>query len=558
MGDGPDEQAAYPQGASPFKSRGGGSALHALVPVSGVLRGYDRAKLRRDVVAGLTVAALAVPSGIAFAELAGLSPVAGLYALLLPSAVYGLLGSSRQLIIGPEGSIAALVAAAVVPLAAGDPGRSASLAALLALLVAGVFVLAWVARLGWIADYFSRPVLTGYINGIAVVLIVGQLGKLLGLDIEARDALPQLAEVARELPGAGAATIAVGLACLMLLLALPRVAPRVPGSLVVLVVAIAASAALELEARGVATVGEVPAGLPGLALPSMRLNDIVDLLPAAVGIFLVCYADQILTARSFAGRHGQHVRAGQELLAMGLANAAAGITRAFPVGASGSRTAVNDQSGGRTQLSGLVGAVIVAAAVGLVTPAAWRTLWRASRAELLIAATTTVGVVLVGVLEALVVAVALSVVDVVRRSASPHDAVLGWVDRLGRYADVRLHPSASLTPGVLVYRLDDRLFFANASYVRGRVHEAVDGAPDPVRWLVFDAEALSRVDATGVHALEQLVGSLRQAGITFPLARLTLRTFRDAGLLDVIGEDHVHPTIRSAVKATRPEPEASR
>jgi sulfate permease, SulP family len=265
---------------------------------------------------------------------------------------------------------------------------------------------------------------------------------------------------------------------------------------------------------------------------------------------------------------------------MGLANVAAGITQSFPIGASGSRTAVNDQSGARTQLAGLIGAaaialvlllltqpmrylptatlgaVIVGAAVGLVDPMAWRALRRAGWAELLIAATTTLGVVLVGVLEALVVAVALSLLDVVRRSATPHDAVLGWVERLGRYADVRLHPRATITPGVLVYRLDDRLFFANASYVRGRIREAIDGAPAPVRWLVFDAEALSHVDATGVQALHELIGSLQDEGITFVAARLKdpmRRTFRDVGLLDVIGEGHLYPTVRAAVQAACPE-----
>jgi SulP family sulfate permease len=577
----PNQRAreAYGKGASPFRSPAGVPALRRISPVSGEFRGYRQDTLRRDLLAGLTVAALALPSGIAFAELAGLPPVAGLYALLLPTAAYALVGSSRQLIVGPEGAISALVATAVLPLAAGDPGRYASAAALLALLVGGVFLLARIARLGWLADYLSRPVLTGYVHGIAIVLIVAQLGKLFGLDIDARDPLPRLAEFAREITGSSAATIAVGFACLALLLLLPRLVPKVPGPLLVVALAIAASALLDLQAHGVATVGQVPSGLPRLAIPRLP-GDAVSLLPAALGIFLVGFADQILTARSFAGRHGQHVRADQELLAMGLANVAAGITQSFPIGASGSRTAVNDQTGGRTQLSGLfgaaavvlvllwltapirylpaatLGAVIVGAAVGLVDPRAWSALRRSGRAELLIAATTTLGVVLVGVLEALTVAVALSLIDVVRRSATPHDAVLGWVERLGRYADVRLHPRARITPGVLVYRLDDRLFFANASYVSGRIGEALGGAPTPVRWLVFDAEALSHVDATGVHALKELIGSLQREGITFVVARLKdpmQRTFRDVGLLDAIGEGHVHPTVHAAVQAARPE-----
>jgi sulfate permease, SulP family len=567
---------SYGSGVSPFRPAARRPVLHRMVPVARELPAYRGGTLRRDLLAGVTVAALALPAAMAYAELAGLSPVAGLYALLLPTVAYTLLGSSRQVIVGPEGSIAALVATAVAPLAAGDPAQYGFLAALLALLVGAVFLVARLVRLGWAADYFSRAVLIGYLHGVAVVLIVGQLGKLLGLDIDARDPLAQLAELAREASGLSATTLAVGALCLAALLLLRWRVPGIPGPLVVVVLAIAASATLGLAASGVAVVGEIPSGLPGLQVPALRLGDVLDLLPAALGIFLVSFADEILTARSFAGRHGQHVQADTELAAMGAANLAAGLTQGFPIGASSSRTAVNDQMGGRTQLAGLLGAgaiavvlvfltapmqylpkatlgaVIVAAAIGLIDPAAWRGLARTSRVEVAIAAVTLAGVVAVGVLEALLVAVALSIVDVARRSATPHDAVLGWVERLDRYGDVRLHPRAQVTPGVLVYRLDDRLFFANAHYVQGRVREAIHGAPTSVRWLVFDAEALTHVDATGADALGELIRSLRREGITFVFARLKQpmrRTLRQVGVLDLVGERRVHPTVRAAVAA---------
>jgi SulP family sulfate permease len=569
---------AYRDRASPFRSRAKRSILQRLSPVTGELPGYRGRRFRGDLVAGLTVAALAVPSAMAYAELAGLSPVAGLYALLVPASVYTFLGSSRRLVVGPEGSISALVAAAVIPLAVDGPERYASLAALLAILVGGVYLLARIVRLGWVADYFSRAVLLGYIHGVAVVLIVGQLGRLFGLDIEARSPIPQLVEFVGEIAESSAATIGVGLGCLFLLLLLPRLGRRIPASLLVVALAIGASAALDFEARGLATVGDIPSGLSGFAIPAVSGEDILALLPAALGIFFVGFADEILTARSFAGKHGQHVRADQELLAMGLANIAAGISQSFSIGASGSRTAVNDQTGGRTQLSGLVGAaavafvllfltepmsylpraalgaVIVAAAIGLIDLGAWRELARTSRVEAFIASATMLGVILVGVLQALIVAVAMSVFDVVRRSATPHDAVLGWVERLGRYANVSLHPRAKIEPGVLVYRLDDRLFFANAAYVSGRVREAIDGAPTPVRWFVFDAEALSHIDATGVDMLKALIASLNDEGIAFALARVkgTLRrTLDEVGLLDLIAQKRVFPTVRDAVEAGR-------
>jgi sulfate permease, SulP family len=566
-----EPQEAY-VGASPFQPKQKAPLLERAVPVSQELPDYGGGHAQRDVLAGVTVAALALPSAMAYAELAGLSPVNGLYALLLPTLAYVLLGSSRQLVIGPEGSISALVAVAILPLAVAGSEATVELAGALALLVGGCFLAARLLRLGWLADYFSRPVLIGYLHGVAIVLVVSQLGKVLGLDIDARDSLLQLGEVVRELGETSGITLAVGVAALAILIPLRYVAGRFPAALLVVVGAIGLSWWLDLEDRGVAVTGSVPSGIPDLEFPIPGGGDMLLLLPAAVGIFLVSFADEILTARSFAGKHGQHVRAEQEVLAMGAANVAAGLTQGFPIGASGSRTAVSDSMGVRTQLAGLVaastillillfltepisylpkavlGAVIIAAAIGLVDPAAWRGLWNTDRVEVTIAAVTTAGVVAVGVLEALVFAVGLSIVDVVRRSARPHDAVLGWVEKLGRYGDVAVHRSASLTPGVVVYRLDDRLFFANAGYVKGRVLEAVRGAPTPTRSLVFDAEAVTHVDATGLAALDDLVDQLRKEGIELSVARaktpLTAR-FDEFGLTGI----PLHPTVRAAVEA---------
>jgi SulP family sulfate permease len=568
-------EAAYGE-ASPFRPAKREGLLTRAIPVAGQLPRYRAPSARRDLVAGVTVAALALPSAMAYAEVAGLSPVHGLYALLLPTLAYVLLGSSRQLIVGPEGSISTLVAVAILPLAAAASLGAAELAAMLALLVAACFALARVLRLGWIADYFSRPVLLGYIHGVAVVLVIGQVGKLVGLSIEARNPLPQLWEVVRELSGVSGLTLALAAVALSALLGLRFVMPRLPAALVVVVAAIGLSWAVDLQAHGVAVVGAIPAGLPSFDVPTPALKDVVHLVPAAVGIFLVSFADEILTARSFAGKRNQHVRASQELLAMGAANAAAGFTQGFSIGASGSRTAVNDDMGARTQIAGLVaagtvlvillfltepvqylpkavlGAVIVSAAIGLVDPQAWRALAAVDRVEVAIAGVTTGCVVGFGVLEALGVAVGLSVIDTVRRSASPHDAVLGWVERLGRYADVSLHKAARVTPGVVVYRLDDRLFFANARYFKGRVREAIRAAPPPVSWLVFDAEAVTHTDSTGLEALEQLTKDLRGEGVTLVVARLRTRMeeqFELAGVTETIGRERFYPTVQAAVEA---------
>jgi MFS superfamily sulfate permease-like transporter len=334
--------------------------------------------------------------------------------------------------------------------------------------------------------------------------------------------------------------------------------------------------ALDLQAHGVAVVGVIPAGLPSVDVPTPAWQDLFRLLPAAGGIFLVSFADEILTARSFAGKHNQHVRARQELLAMGTANAAAGLTQGFSVGASTSRTAVNDNMGARSQVAALIaaatvllillfltepvqylpkavlGALIVFAAVGLIDPQAWRALRAVDPVEVAIAGVTTGCVVVFGVLQALVVAVGLSVIDAVRRSARPHDAVLGWVESLGRYGDVSLHRSATVTPGLVVYRLDDRLFFANARYFKGRVREAIRAARSPVSWLVFDAEAVTHTDSTGLDALQGLAKDLHDDGITLVVARLRTRMYEQfelSGLAATIGPEHFFPTVRAAADA---------
>jgi sulfate permease, SulP family len=567
---------SYPADESPFQASEREPLLHRSLPVTRDLPGYRPTTARRDVTAALTVAALAIPSAMAYAQVAGLAPVIGLYALLLPTIAYALLGSSRQVVVGPEGSLAALVAAAILSTTARGSAEAAELAAMLALLTALCFGIAWIARLGWIADYFSRPVLIGYIHGVAVVLIIGQLGKLFGLNVTALDPIPQLVEVAKEIGDSSWVTIVVSVASLAVLLTLRYRMPRIPAALVVLVAGILASYAFNLSDHGVAVVGHIPRGLPGLSFPTPSISATFDLVPAAIGLFLVSFADEILTARSYAGRHGQHVKPSQELLAMGAADALAGISHGMPVGASGSRTAINDAMGARSQVSGLIaaatvavvllvltapiaqlpkavlGAAIVSAAIGLINPKAWRELWSADRVEASIAGVTTAGVIITGVLNAIVFAVGLSIVDVVRRSAQPHDAVLGWVPRLGRWGDVAVHRSARITPGVVVYRVDDRLFFANASYVKGRIREALRGVPSEPHWLVLDAQAIGHVDAAGMAALRELTESLAGQGVTLVVARMISRIedqLTDAGVAEVIGTEHFYPTVRAAVEA---------
>jgi high affinity sulfate transporter 1 len=564
---------------SPFEKREKDPLLHRAVPVTAQLKGYERQTLTKDTIAGVTVAALAIPSAMGYAEVAGLSPVAGLYALLLPVVAYSLLGTSRQLVVGPEGTSAALVAAALAPLAGGDFERYVALAATLALVVGGIYFLARTVRLGWIADYLSRAALVGFIHGVAVVLVCGQLGKLTGVTITADRPGGQILDLLRNLDEVSLTTVATGTISLVVLFVLKALYPKLPAPLVVVVGAIIVSAAADLEAHGVSILGDIPSGLPSIEVPETRLRDVIDLLIPALGIVFATYSDSILTARSFAGKHRQHVDADQELLALGVANVTAGLTQSFPMGNSNSRTAVNEQMGVRTQVAGIVsaivvalvllfltepmaqlpdavlGAVIVYAAIGLVSLDDWKAIRAISRRDFYIALAAMTGVIVFGILQGILIAVFMSILIVVQRSARPNDAVLGWVPRLERYADVKLHPSAELTAGVLVYRLDDRLFFANSDYVKGRVREALAGSPTVVDTFVFDAEALNNIDTTGVAALESIITDFDHDDITFMVARLkgTMRErFDQAGLTDRIGESNMFPTVRAAVAAARP------
>jgi SulP family sulfate permease len=573
VGENPDS-AHWSLNRPAFRAKPRPPGLQRIFPVLEHAPRYLKDYLRPDVVAALTVAAVAIPSGMAYAELAGVSPVAGLYTLLLPAVAYALLGSSRQLVVGAEAVLALLVGDAVAAQAGGDASRYAALAALVALLVGGYFLLARLLRLGWVADYFSRPVLIGYIHGTAIVLIVGQLPKLFGISVDKDGTIREFVAVLQAWSDWSVTTMVLAGLSLAALLLLRRFVPRLPGALLVVVIGIALATIASLESHGIKLVGTVPSGLPSFGLPDVSLNDVVGLAPAAAGIFLVCFADGVLTARSFAGRRGQHVRAQQELTALGGANLAAGLTGAFVVGASGSRTTVNETAGGRTQAVGLfsaatiavvllfltapvakipmacLGAIIVAAAISLIDPGEWSAVATAGRREVAIAAVTTIGVVTLGVLWALAIAVGLSILDTVTRSAKPHDAVLGRVDRLGRYADVSLHPSARVTPSVVVYRLDDRLFFANCNYVTARILEAIEAAPDDTRWLVFDAESVADVDASGIAALQQLVEQLRAQGIAFVIARLKsplADKFDATGLTALIGPENMAPTVEGAV-----------
>ncbi|WP_405876968.1 sulfate permease [Streptomyces sp. NBC_01384] len=540
-------------------------------PGLAVLAGYRRSWLRGDLLAGVTVAAYLVPQVMAYAGLAGLPPVAGLWAILPALLLYTLLGSSRLLSVGPESTTALMTATVVGPLAAGDPDRYAVLAAGLAVVVGLMFLVAWMARLGFLADLLSRPILVGYMTGVALIMIVDQLPKLTGVRTSGSEFFPQLLSFMRNLGEAHPATVIFSAAAIVFLFAVARFFPHVPGPLLALVLGTAAVAVFGLEDHGIAVIGAVPAGLPSPGLPTP--GDLPQLVLPAIGVLLVGYTDVILTARAFAVR-GDEFDPNQELLALGAANLGAGVLHGFPVSSSASRTALAHSAGGRTQAYSLVagaavlavllflspllahtpstvlGALVVYAAVHMMDLAGFRRLAAFRRRELLLALGCLAGVLALDILYGVLVAVGLSVVELLTRVARPHDAIEGMVPGLAGMHDVDDYPQAHTVPGVLVYRYDSPLFFANAENFKRRALAAVDQHEGPVDWFVLNTEAIVEVDITALDAVDALRQEFERRHVVFALARVKqdLRDDLDAyGLTEAIGTDRIFPTLPTAM-----------
>jgi len=540
------------------------------------LRGYRRGWLRGDLLAGVTVAAYLVPQVMAYAEVAGLPPITGLWAAVAPLIAYAILGSSRQLSVGPESSTALMTAAAVTALVAGDQQTYANTAAALALTVGAICLICWVARLGFLANLLSHPVLIGYMAGIAGLMIVTQLGKVTGISVEGDSVLSELRSFVTHLGQLHWPTLLVAAGTFALLVALQRFLPRWPGPLIAMVLAAVAVAWLNLDQLGVKTVGTVPRGLPPASTPDFSTVDLSTLIPAALGVTIVAYTDNVVTARAFATRRREVIDARQEFLALGAANLGAGLFSGFPVSSSGSRTVIGDAVGSRTQLYSLVtativlltmlflgpalstfplaalGALVVFAASRLIDFAELRRIARFRRSELLLALATAAAVLIFDVLYGIAVAVALSILELLQRIARPHDGILGYVPGLAGMHDIDDYAAGRQVRGLLVYRYDAPLFFANAEDFKRRALASVDAADPPVDWFLLNAEANVEVDLTAVDALEEVRRTLAERGIVFALARVKsdLRVVLEpTGFIDRIGEDRVFMTLPTAVRA---------
>ncbi|MCP9845642.1 sulfate permease [Synechococcus sp. Lug-A] len=563
----------------------------SLLPGLKRLRAYQPSWLRGDVLAGVTVAAYLVPQCMAYGELAGVAPIAGLWAILPPMLLYALIGSSPQLSVGPESTTAVMTAAAIAPIAAGDPLAYASFASLLALLVGLVCVLGGWARLGFLADLLSKPILVGYMAGVAVIMISGQIGKISGLELEAKSLAGELLELAGRSSEIHPPTLLLAIGVLVFLLLIQRRFPSAPGPLLAVLLAVAVVWLFHLDQAGVAVIGAIPAGLPSFALPftelshlappgGLALDKIRYLLTAAVGIALVGYSDNVLTARAFAARGGYRIDANQELLALGAVNLGNGLMQGFPVSSSGSRTAISESLGSRSQLFSLVafvvvlvvllflrpllalfpqaalGSIVIYAALRLIDIGELKRMRHFKRSEFQLALITCVGVLFTDILMGVGLAVALSVIDLFARLVRPHDAVLGQVPQLGGLHDVDDWEGASTIPGLMLYRYDAPLCFANAEDFRRRALASLAAEATPVRWFVLNAEAIVEIDITAADVLQEFQRELTANGIVFAMARTKQDLYQQlsrTGFVDRVGPEHFYPTLPEAIAAFRGE-----
>ncbi len=542
------------------------------------LRGYEASWLRDDLVAGLVITTMLVPVGIAYAEASGLPGITGLYATIVPLLAYALFGPSRILVLSPDSALAPVILAVVAPLSAGDPQRAIALAGAMALVSGVVCVAAGLARLGFITELLSKPIRYGYMNGIALTVMLSQIPKLLGFSVDASGPLRQASAIGQGVFAGrtNVAAFAIGAGTLALILLLKRW-PRVPGLLIAVVAAtvVVAMSGLAAEA-GVAVLGPLPPGLPALRVPNVTVGDATAVLMGGLAVALVSFADTSVLSRTYAARLRTTVDPNQEMVALGAANLAAGFFQGFPVSSSSSRTPVAEAAGARTQLTGVGGAlavalllllapallqnlpqaalaaVVIAAAIGLIEVSDLRRIYRIQRWEFWLSIACFAGVAVFGAIPGIALAIVIAVIEFLWDGWRPHSAVLGRVERVKGYHDIARYPDARVIPGLVLFRWDAPLFFANAELFHKRVLDAVAGSPTPVNWVVVAAEPVTSVDVTAADMIAELDDALHGAGVELCFAEMKdpvkdkLKRF---GLFTRLGEQTFFATIGEAVSA---------
>lgn len=563
--------------AKPFILQSRPRGMSRFIPLVATLRNYKREWLISDITAGLVLTAVLVPVGMGYAAASGLPAIYGLYATIIPLIAYAVFGPSRILVLGPDSALAGLIAAAILPMAAGNPDRAVALAGLLAILTGALCILAGLARFGFITDLLSKPIREGYLNGIALTVLVGQLPKVFGFSVSGSNFIQETNGLIKGILNGQINWTAcmVGFSCIAVIIGFKRWSSRIPGVLIAVAGATIIASLLDLSAvAGLTVVGSLPQGLPKFQIPSVSITETANLCAAAVAIALVSFADMSTLSRTFALRTGHEVDSNQEIIALGTANIAAGFFQGFAVSSSASRTPVAESAGAKTQITGVVGAlcialllifapallknlphavlgaVVVCACINLVEIRPVIRLFKLRPEEFVLSMVCFLGVVLVGVIKGIFIAVGLALAAFIWRAWRPYNAVLGHVEGLKSYHDISRHPEATQIPGLVLFRWDAPLFFANAETFHEEVLRAVADAPQPIRWVVVAAEPITDVDTTAADMLADLDHSLHQAGMDLFFAEMkgpVKDMLKRYGLFTRIGVDNFFPTIEQAV-----------
>lgn len=563
--------------SKPFIRRARPQGLYRWIPLLATLRNYRRDWLIHDTVSGLVLTAVLVPVGMGYAAASGLPAIYGLYATIFPLITYAVFGPSKILVLGPDSALAGLIAATILPLAAGHTDKAVALAGMLAILTGGLCILAGLARFGFITDLLSKPIREGYLNGIALTVLIGQLPKVLGFSVDGNNFLQEIKSLSQGIWNGQISWVSctIGFSCLIVILGFKRWASRIPGVLVAVVGATVMASLFDLSVKtGIAVVGPLPQGLPQFQIPVVSFDEFRDLCAASVAIALVSFADMSALSRTFALRAGYEVNSNQEIIALGAANVAAGLFQGFCVSSSASRTPVAESAGARTQLAGIVGAtcialllifapellqslphavlgaVVISACISLFQIHGILRLYKLRRDEFALSIVCFLGVVLLGVIKGIFIAIGLALFAFIWRAWRPYDAVLGHVDGLKSYHDISRHPEARLIPGLVLFRWDAPLFFANAETFREQVMRAVADAPTPARWIVVTAEPITDVDITAADVLADLDNTLHEAGMDLFFAEMkgpVKDRLKRYGLFTRLGAENFFPTIEQAV-----------
>ena len=548
------------------------------IPLITTLRNYQPEWLIHDIIAGLVLTAILVPVGMAYASVSGLPAIYGLYASIIPLIAYAFFGPSRILVLGPDSALAGLIAAAILPLAAGNTDKAIALAGMLAMLAGAFCILAGLMKFGFITDLLSKPVRIGYLNGIALTVLIGQLPKVLGFSVSGNNFLQETNGLIRGIAGGQInwTSCAIGVSCLVVILGCRSWISKIPGVLIAVAGATIISSLMNLSVTsGIAVVGPLPQGLPQFQIPAVTFAELKSLFAAAFAIALVSFADMSTLSRTFALRAGQEVDSDQEIIALGTANMAAGLFQGFPVTSSASRTPVAESAGAKTQVTGLVGAacialllifapnllrnlpqavlgaVVICACISIVEVRDLARLWKLRREEFVFSVACFLGVVALGIIQGIFIAIGLALFSFIWRAWHPYDAVLGHVEGLKSYHDISRHPEARLIPGLVLFRWDAPLFFANAEAFRENVLHAIAEAPTPTKWVVVTAEPITDVDTTAADMLAELDNALHESGMDLFFAEMkgpVKDMLKHYGLFTRLGEENFFPTIEQAVE----------